>query len=271
MPESILEKAPIFLLVFIRSFALLMTLPLFSMRSTPRVAKIALAGYMAFMIFGNVDFSVYEPYLNGNGAATLMFVLIAIGEGLIGIILGFYITIIFAAFSTAGQFTAFQMGLSVASSYDALSQVENPLMGQFFNFIAMFVFLQTKWFQKLFAGGLITSYKTLNAISIVENADNILKFMFKGLTKLFSDALIIALPIMGTLLLITICTGLLSKAAPQMNLLSEGFPIMILVAFYILSLEFLFPTLIEFFEKTFYQGFALLEKLFISFTSGGIS
>ena len=89
----------------------------------------------------------------------------------------------------------------------------------------------------------------------------------KSLTKLFADAFVISLPIMGTLLMITLCMGLLSKAAPQMNLLSEGFPIMILVGFVVILMSL--PALINFFSKSFYQGFLMLEKLFISF-SGGI-
>ena len=67
--------------------------------------------------------------------------------------------------------------------------------------------------------------------------------------------------------MITLCMGLLSKAAPQMNLLSEGFPIMILVGFVIIAMAL--PALINFFSRSFFQGFGLLEKLFISF-SGGI-
>ena len=87
-------------------------------------------------------------------------------------------------------------------------------------------------------------------------------------TKLFADALIIALPIMGTLLLITICTGLLSKAAPQMNLLSEGFPVMILTAFLLIML--LIPTMTDFFVRSFAGGFKAIEDLFTSISGGGL-
>lgn len=268
MLDSILLQAPVYLLVFVRCFALIVVLPMFSMRSTPRVAKIAFAGYMAFFIFGNVDFSVYEPYLTEDGTFSLQYILLLIGEGLIGIIIGFYVTIIFAAFSAAGQFLAFQMGLSAASSYDSLSQVENPLMGQFFNLVAMLVFMQTRWFQKLFFKGLVASFSSINALSIVECNEKIARFMLTGLSNLFADALIIALPVMGTLVLITSCTGLLTKAAPQMNLLSEGFPIMILVAFTIIA--FVMPQIIDFFIRSFNKGFSDIERLFTIISGGGV-
>ena len=152
------------------------------------------------------------------------------------------------------------MGFSAASAYDALSQVENPLMGQYLNFIAMLVFLQNRWFQKIFISGLMGSFKALSAYSIATGTESVARFMLKGLTNLFADALIIALPVMGTLLLVSIATGLLSKAAPQMNLLSEGFPVMILLAFFLI-LNML-PAMSDFFTRSFNQGLKDLTDLF---------
>ena len=260
MLDSILLKAPYFLLVYARCFTMIITLPLFSMRSVPRVAKLALSFYMAFMMFSGVDFSVYESIVTENQAFSVQYLLLVLGEGLIGVIMGFFIQIIFAAFSTAGQLFAFQMGFSAASAYDALSQVENPLMGQYLNFIAMLVFLQNRWFQKIFISGLMGSFKALSAYSIATGTESVSRFMLKGLTNLFADALIIALPVMGTLLLVSIATGLLSKAAPQMNLLSEGFPVMILLAFFLI-LNML-PAMSDFFTRSFNQGLKDLTDLF---------
>ncbi|MBR1639741.1 MAG: flagellar biosynthetic protein FliR [Treponema sp.] len=262
----ILSQAPLFLLVFVRCAAMLFTLPLFSMRSVSRIAKIALAAYLAFFILGSSDLSFYTPYVQEDGVASLQFILIAVGEALIGIIIGFFVSVIFSAFSTAGQFIAFQMGLSAASSYDALSQVENPLMGQFFNLVAMLVFMQTKWFQVLFFKGLTESFVSLNAINIAMAGNQIVTFLLKSLTSLFADALVISLPVMGTLCLITITTGLLGKAAPQMNLLSEGFPVMILVAFTVIV--FVMPDIIDFFVRSFNKGFSDLELFFRSVRGG---
>lgn len=266
MLDNIVVQAPVYLLVFVRCFALVMTLPMFSMRSASRIAKVAIAGYMAFFIFGSIDTSAYAPYIADEGSSSMLYFLLLVGEALIGIIMGFFISIIFAAFSAAGQFLAFQMGLSAASSYDALSSVENPLMGQFFNLVAMLVFMQTHWFQKLFLGGLVTSFSSMNALSIATANEKLARFMISGLTGLFSDALVIALPVMGTLFLITVCTGLLTKAAPQMNLLSEGFPIMILVAFFIIAIAM--PSIIDFFVRSFNKGFSDLEQLFSSISGG---
>lgn len=269
MLERIVLQAPLFLLVAARCFAMVMTMPLFSMRSIPRIAKIALTGYMAYMIVPNVDMSSYMPYISGDGAFSLSYIMLLAGEALIGIIIGFYVNIIFSAFSAAGQFFAFQMGFSASEVYDALSQVENPLMGQFFNLIAMLLFLQNQWAQRLFGGALVASFETMNSLKVVIAAgqNEIIRFMLSSLTSLFGNAFIIALPIMGALLLVSITTGILGKAAPQMNLLSEGFPVMILFSFFIIMS--LMGVLCNYFMNAFNSGFEILQNLFAFFRESG--
>ena len=272
MLERIVANAPVFLLVAARCFALIMTLPLFSSRTIPRVAKIALTAYMAYFIYPQVSlvsgpYAAYASFISPTGAFNLQYILLLLGEGMIGIIMGFYINMIFAAFSTAGQFFAFQMGFSASEVYDAMSQVENPLMGQYFNLIAMLIFMQGKWFQKLFLGGLLTSFKSINTFSLINHQHELLTFLLSGLSTLFKDALIISLPIMGTLFLINIAMGILTKAAPQMNLMSEGFSILMLTAFFIITA--LMPVLCDYFTESFADGFKQLQVLFVTLSKGG--
>lgn len=262
MLNEIVNNAPYFLLVAVRCFALISTTPLLSTNSVSRVAKIALAGCISFIVFPTVYDAPYEfaPY-------SLEYLLLLLAEGLIGVITGFFITAIFAAFSSAGQFFSLQMGFSAAEAYDALAQVENPLMGQFFNLCAMLVFLQIDGFKTLFLGGIFRSFEALSAYSLVLYRDNYLTFVLKSLTDLSFAALMIALPMMGTLFLVNVTMGLLSKAAPQMNLLSEGLPITILVSFFLLTL--LMPKLVNYFIMFMNSGFTDLENLFAKI-SGGI-
>lgn len=273
MLEQIVSSAPVFLLVAARCFTMIMTTPLFSSRTVPRIAKLALVFYMSFLLFPHVTisagtFAFYSKFISMDGSFSLEYVLLLLGEGLIGVILGFFIQIIFASFSTAGQFFAFQMGFSASEVYDSLSQVENPLMGQFLNFMAMLVFLQNGWLNRLFSSALVTSFQTLNVFSIIDHSEFIGRFMAKGISLLFADAFLIALPIMGSLFLINVTVGILTKAAPQMNLLSEGFPILMLTSFYLIII--LIPYYMEMFNSTFKEAFRILFKTFSSIRGGGI-
>ncbi len=255
MLQELVARAPDFFLVAARCLALILTMPLMATNVVPRVAKIALAGYAAFLVLPHAYVQGWnvDPF-------SLHYALILIGEALIGIITGFYISMLFAAFSSAGQFFTYQMGFGASEVYDALSQVSNPLMGQYLNFIGFLLFIQTQGFQKLFLGGILRSFQSLNAFTLVAEREGFMNFLLYGLTQLFFDALVISLPLVGTLFLISVCMGLLSKAAPQMNLLSEGFPITIMVAFFMLTV--LLPYMADFFINLFNAGFLRLERLF---------
>ncbi|MBQ0166029.1 MAG: flagellar biosynthetic protein FliR [Treponema sp.] len=256
MLDYLVSQAPLFLLVAVRVFAILQTTPLLSTASVPRIAKLGLTGCIAYFLVPmayNQGYRV-DPY-------SLDYIALLLGEGLIGVITGFFINMIFGAFSSAGQFFSLQMGFSAAEAYDALSQVENPLMGQYLNFLAMLAFLQTKGFQKLLLSGVFRSFQSLNAMVLLQAREEFMNFLLKGLTQLFFDAMLISFPMIATLFLVSVSMGILSKAAPQMNLLSEGLPITILVSFFLLWE--LMPTMIDYFSRLFDASFTSLEQLFL--------
>lgn len=276
--QNILAFGPAFLLIAARAFAMIQTAPLLSSDAVPMAAKFALAGLAAFAVLPTA-----EVFMSANSSAglvtlpegqmsaqafsnlrfeplSLRFVLLLIGEAIIGIIIGFYMTIIFAAFSTAGQFFSLQMGFGASETFDPLSQIENPLMGQYLNLVSMVVFVTIGGFHQLFLGGFWRSVQTINVISLIDGREPIVTMMTSGLSRLFMDAMVISLPILGTLFLTSLTTGLISKAAPQINILSEGFPISITVAFVLIFASL--PFMIEAFTRVIDSGFKNIESLY---------
>jgi flagellar biosynthetic protein FliR len=254
--SEILAAGPAFLLIAVRALAMIETAPLLSSDSIPQIAKVSLAGFAAYAAFPSalVRDWVLAPF-------GLSFIFLIFGEALIGIIIGFYLTIIFAAFSTAGQFFSLQMGFGASETFDPLSQIENPLMGQYLNLVAMLVFVTLNGFRELFLGGFWRSLQTINVMSLVSGRENIAVMLLAGLSRLFLDAMVISMPILGTLFLTSLSTGLISKAAPQINILSEGFPISITVAFLLIYATLPFMT--EAFGRVIDAGFANIETLYI--------
>ncbi len=255
--DFILSKAPTFLLIVARVSGLIFTTPLLSTRAVSRIVKIALAGFIAFLCLPYYPISQYTEVFNFH------YLLLLLGEALIGILTGFFVLMIFSTFSTAGQFFTYQMGFGASGVYDTLSQIENPLMGQYFNFIAAIIFLQIKGFQRLFFTGIVESISRVNCFVFLKSEKPIVGLLFKSMTTLFLNAMVMSMPIMGTLVLIHVTMGLLTKAAPQMNLLSEGFPVTILVTFFLLTI--MFPFLINTFDEILRSGFTSLHYLFMEF------
>ncbi|HOJ99057.1 MAG TPA: flagellar biosynthetic protein FliR [Termitinemataceae bacterium] len=253
MLEEILAKAPLFILIATRALALIETAPLLSSDAIPQVAKVALAGFSAFVIFPQAP-QLALP----SDALNLTFLFMVIGEALIGVILGFFLTIVYSAFASAGQFFSLQMGFGASETYDPLAQIENPLLGQYLNIIGMLTFVSIEGFQQLFQGGLLRSFQTLSVSALVTGREGVFKLLLGGLVNLFIDALVISMPILGTLFLVSLAMGLLSRAAPQINILTEGFPLSITVAYILILVSM--PFLIESFAYVINRGFFELES-----------
>jgi len=271
--NNILLFGPAFFLLAARAFAIIQTAPLLSSEAIPVVVKFALSGFAAFAVIPTAEMFMSANAPSGliafpEGGANdlryeifgLRFALLLAGEAVIGIIIGFYITIIFATFSTAGQFFSLQMGFGASETFDPIGQIENPLMGQYFNLVSMLIFLVIGGFHKLFLGGFWRSVQTINIISLIEGRESVVNMLASGLSRLFLDAIIISLPILGTLFLTSLATGLISKAAPQINILSEGFPISITTAFLLIFASL--PFMIEAFASVIDSGFSNIQTLY---------
>jgi len=183
----------------------------------------------------------------------LLYAVLVVGEVLIGIIMGFIIILVFTVFQIAGQMFSVQMGFGASQVYDPLSQIQIPLLGQFLNLIAMLVFLVTGGMKKIFLTGIYRSFSVVKASDLFAQQDMLVSYFTGILGNLFEQSIIIAIPIMGTLILLSVTMGLLAKAAPQMNLLMVGFPIQISVGFIMMLAAM--PFLIEKFTIIIDSGF----------------
>jgi len=246
--NEILSNADLFFLIAVRVLAMIQTAPLLSGDGIPQVAKVGLAGFAAAAVFPWVKEAGYAMPATGGA-----FVGLVVGEAMIGVIIGFFLTMVFSAFTTAGQFFSLQMGFGASETYDPLAQIEIPIVGQFLNLIAMFVFVSTSGFQRLFLIGVRGSFQSMRAVDLLSRREDFFAYVAGSLGALFQNALILAFPIFGTLLLVSVTTGLLSKAAPQINLLTEGFPISILVAFFLMAAAM--PYMVEAFSALVDTGF----------------
>jgi len=154
-------------------------------------------------------------------------------EAMIGILIGFLVTIIFAAYQLAARFFSFQMALGIAEVIDPFSEVGITMVGQLWTLVGLMVFIAINGPHMLIIAT-YDSYKSVQLFKIIESS----KTMFEGLTASFGAMFLIALklsfPILITLFILTVALGMLAKAAPQMNIFMLGFPIQIGVGFIVM-------------------------------------
>ncbi len=230
-----------FMLVFSRILGLILVVPFFSSKMINTRAKLGLVFFITIVIFPLVY--KFIPEIPEN---MVEYSFIAIVEGMVGIIIGFCLTLSFSAYQLAGQFFTIQMGFGASEVFDPMSQISIPLMGQYLYLIAILVFLSMHG-PVLIIREIYSSFELINVSNFIKNS--IIEPTY-GIIATFSDMFMVALrmsfPIMGTLLLVSVTMGLLAKAAPQMDLLMIGFPISITVGFIILIL--ILPGLVIFFN-----------------------
>lgn len=184
-------------------------------------------------------------------------------QAIIGLFLAFCLQVIFAAFQMAGEFFSVQMGFGINEVFDPMGQVSLPLMGSFKNLIALFVFFVSNAYLEVIRA-LAYSFERIPFLpqNFWENhvgQESLVDFLFFLSSSMFLIGLKVALPIMGTLLLVSVSIGMISKAAPQMNMLMMGYPLKILVGF--LVLMWIAPVAIETMSAQFDILFHHLDEL----------
>lgn len=254
---GLIDGARLYFLVYARVAALLRTAPLTSSSAIPPLARGALAFFAAIIFYYFVG-DLYGPIPQVG----LGYALVLVAEIALGIIMGLFLQIIFAVFQTAGQLFSFQMGFGASQVYDPLAQVEIPLIGQFLNLIGIGVFLSVGGMMRMFITGLAGSFNVMKGTDLLAAGPFLEETLIKAIGGLFEQSLILAFPILGTLILISVTMGLLAKAAPQMNLLMVGFPIQIGVGFIIMLVAT--PFIAEKMSLLVDMGFNMIESYLIA-------
>lgn len=242
-----------FLLVMIRIHSLFMVAPFFSSGVIPIRLKSLIAFFTTLVIFPLLmKHGGYE--VTGNMIEYATFVL---REIVIGIYIGFLASIIFTAFQLAGQYFAVQIGFGFSEVVDPMAQISVPIVGQLKNLIGLLVFLYINGHHFLISA-IYRSFELVPAFSLSEqSATGHMKYLVYSFSGMFVVALKIALPIMGTIFLVSVAMGVLAKAAPQMNILMLGFPFKILVAFVLMTV--LAPMIVRIMQASLNRTFQLIS------------
>jgi flagellar biosynthetic protein FliR len=115
------------------------------------------------------------------------------------------------------------MGLSFAFNMDPMHGTQVPVLGQFYSMLVMLTFLALDGHLRLIEV-LVDGFRTMPVGTSGLGTDGIWSIITWG-SQLFTGALSIALPGVTALLIVNVAFGVMSRAAPQLNLFAVGFPI----------------------------------------------
>lgn len=139
-----------------------------------------------------------------------------------GLGLGFATVIFFQLFILAGQFLAMQMGLGFASMVDPTNGISVTILSQFFLLMVSLSFLANSG-HLLLLDVLLKGFQ-VNAFSVAGGLEEMSWQLVLLGQWMFSGALKLAFAAVVSLLIVNLAFGVMTRAAPQLNIFSLGFP-----------------------------------------------
>jgi len=221
-----LSIVPAFLLVFARTLAFFITVPLFSYRTIPTMFKIGFSFFLSLVILPNMEATEF--------ALDHIYFLLLLKEVAVGLAIGLIAYVISSIVQIAGGFIDFQMGFAIANVVDPQTGAQSPIIGQFFYMIALLFLLSVNG-HYLLIDGIYNSYQFIAIDGLVTVDGDFSEFIITTFNKMFLIAFQMALPLVGCLFLVDVALGIIARAVPQVNVFVVGLPLKILVSFIVLS------------------------------------
>ena len=240
------------LLLFLRVAGIVWSSPVFGRNNIPQPAKISLALALSYFFYTSVPVTLSPEY-----GTLLTYALLCVKEIMIGVIMGFILTLFFSLAYTAGQMIDIQMGLGMATVYDPQSSTAVPLLGNMLNIMLILVFFALRGHQKL------VELLYLSILRIPIGGVNLTSELVETLLVLciesFSLGIRMALPILAAGLLTEAILGIIIHSVPQMNIFTVGMPLKVVMGFVVLLI--ILPMYSEFSVIAFERMFAGMERV----------
>ena len=221
-----------FLLILLRVSVVLFVLPFFNSRVIPALTKAGLALLITILIF-----PVCKSYAVTLPDTPWELFLVAIGELIIGMILGMLVQLFFEAIRIMGQLVGIQTGFAITNVIDPQYGTQISILSNFAYLCAMVLFLTLN-------GHLILLKEIGASFAIIPTgALNFNGLVFDEILQksgdMFAIAIKIGAPVIAALLFVQAAFGLITKLIPQMNIMIVGFPKQIVMglSFFGISLE----------------------------------
>ncbi|WP_394558632.1 flagellar biosynthetic protein FliR [Aquipseudomonas alcaligenes] len=213
-----------FLLPLFRIASMLMVMPVIGTQLVPARVRLYLALAICLVLAPTL------PPMPQVDSISLQSMLLIGEQVLIGVMFGFMLQLYFHLFTVAGQIIAMQMGLGFASMVDPANGVSVPVLGQFLLMLVTLLFLAMNGHLVVFEI-LAESFVTL-PVGEGLLLDHYWTLAGK-LTWVIAAGLLMALPVVTALLIINLAFGVMTRAAPQLNIFSIGFPLTLVLGLFI--------------------------------------
>jgi flagellar biosynthesis protein FliR/FlhB len=232
-----------FIMVLLRISSFVMVIPIFFPTGTPPTVKVGFCVVFTFLILPGVDYHTVS--LITNNSNLIMF---SINEVITGLTLGYITKFCFFSAQMAGQLMDFQVGFSMMSLFDPVSNDNVTLLGTLLYWISMVMFFVVDGHHMLIRA-IVDSFNVINVGKFILSQGSVM-MIISVFVEFFTLGLKIAIPIILIVVITDLCLGLISRTVPQLNVMILGMPIKILVGLSCFAL--VLPAIITLIVNSFY-------------------
>ena len=249
LAADIVERFYTFLWPMLRISALMIAAPIFSLNAFNLRLRILLALALTWLVYPLHTWPVLDP-------STAPGLIEVFNQIMIGAVMGLILQVVVAAMVVGGQSISAAMGLSMANMMDP-NMGNVPVISQLMIVMSTLIFVGFGG-HAILLGLIAESFNTLPIGTSILN-QNVYGRVLQWSSMIFLGAVLMALPVMVSLLFINVGLGVVTRAAPSLNIFAVGFPAMIMGGFLILiiSMESIGTRI----EWLWVQGFNVLRDV----------
>ncbi|MDX5377876.1 MAG: flagellar biosynthetic protein FliR [Halomonas sp.] len=236
---------------FVRILAFFSAAPLWGHSSVPRQAKVGLAFLMTVVIAPVLPPMPDVPIVSWEGLGLM------VEQMLIGIAIGVVMHVTFAVVQAAGEFIGLQMGLAFATFFDAGSGTNTMILSRVLYMIALLLFLALGG-HLMILEALATSFHAL-PVGIGAFNPAAFEMLVRYGGTIFVAGMSLALPLVGSLLILNLAMGILNRSAPQLTVFNIGFTMTLTIGLVLLMV--LMTDLSGFLQHLFSHGVPFQSQL----------
>lgn len=217
-----LNSIDVFLLVFVRISGLFVIAPIFGIRNVPTYFKIGFSFMLSLILINVIKVPNLDYYNN-----FYLYTLLVFKEFIVGITIGYVSYLVFNAIYLAGQLIDMQIGFSMVSVMDPLSNIQIPITANLYFIMCMLIFLMANGHHALIRA-LFESFTIIPPGSAIFGIS-----LMNDILRVFGDIFLLAFkisaPIIAAILATDVALGVISRAVPQVNVFVLGMPLKIII------------------------------------------
>jgi flagellar biosynthetic protein FliR len=177
---------------------------------------------------------IISPIVSAPASLNVLDIVMVVSrEAAIGLAMGLAIRALISGAEFAGTLSSYQLGFSYGSLVDPQSGVRNSMFAVLYANLALVTFLGTNGHHALIRA-LVASYREIPIGG--GHIDRSLAGSVTGmLGVIFVLGIRLAMPLVLALLIVEIALGLISRAAPNLNLMAVSQPIRVLVGLMVIA------------------------------------